>query len=233
VLAKTATHERIMTNPNTPKSVHFWDRSIDMVIATHGESDHIAGLVSVLDHYDVDVILWNGVPASSKIFKEWQEAVRREDAEVLVAEYGMRFVLSDIAFFEILHPPLRSSSSAGQAYAKLSQNDLSLVIRFVYGDDSFLFTGDIERQAEYKIVSEDIYLNSDILKLAHHGSKTSSSELFLEKVNPKMAVISSGRNNPYGHPYESILQRLEKHGIEIRRTDEEGDIVLLSNGNSF
>lgn len=216
----------------------FWDREIDMMIATHADADHLAGLVPVLTHYDTKVIIWNGEDAATKIFQEWEEAVGIEGAEVLIGRCCMRFTLSDSAFFEILYPfdiltgsdPVKMS---GPGSATAGQNNYSLVIRFVYGNDSFLFTGDIERQAEYKIVEQGLVISSDVLKIAHHGSKTSSSELFLEEVRPKIAVISVGRANPYGHPYEAILQRLEKHDIEVRRTDKEGDIVFTSNGNSF
>ena len=227
----------------------FWDREIDIIIATHADADHITGLVPVLAHYDADLIIWNGIEANTEIFKEWKEAVAEEGAEVLIAEYGTRINFSEIAFFEILWPPLRSSSSppssadrrtsegrgAGQAPPEIntSQNDFSIVIRFVYGEDSFLFTGDIERQSEYEVVQKNLNIESDILKIAHHGSKTSSSELFLEKVNPKIAIISVGKNNSYGHPYQAVLGRLEKYGIFIRRTDNEGDIIVSSNGDSL
>lgn len=209
----------------------FWDRSIDVVIATHGELDHIGGLVSVLEHYEVETIIWNGIEADTKTFQKFREAMESEGSEVLIGKCCMRFTLSDIAFFEILHPT--ASTGTVPVDARSSQNDFSIVIRFVYGDDSFLFTGDIERRAEYEVVSQNLHLESDVLKIAHHGSKTSSSEVFLEGVNPQVAVISSGRSNPYGHPHEAILQRLEDYGIHIRRTDLEGDILVLSNGNSF
>ena len=209
----------------------FWDRSIDLVIATHADADHITGLVPVLEHYDVEAVIWNGVEADTKVFEAWNEAVALEQADVTVGRCCMRFTLSDIAFFEILHPT--ASTGTVPVDARSSQNDFSIVIRFVYGDDSFLFTGDIERRAEYEVVSQNLHLESDVLKIAHHGSKTSSSEVFLEGVNPQVAVISSGRSNPYGHPHEAILQRLEDYGIHIRRTDLEGDILVLSNGNSF
>ncbi len=212
----------------------FWDRDIDMVIATHADADHITGLVPVLAHYDVDLIIWNGIEANTEIFKEWKEAVSGEGAEVLVGEYGTRINLSEIAFFEILWPLLRQDF-AGQALPEtnMSQNDYSVVVRFVYGEDSFLFTGDIERQSEYEIVQQTLNIESDILKIAHHGSKTSSSELFLEKVRPKIAVISVAKNNSYGHPYGAVLERLEKFGISIMRTDSQGDIVVSSNGYSL
>lgn len=211
--------------------MQFWDRSIDMVIATHGESDHIGGLGAVLGYYDVSTIIWNGIESETKTFMEWKEAVDREGATVLVGEYGMRFKLSDSVFFEILHPKVLSEMELASASA--SQNNFSLVIRLAYDEDTFLFTGDIERQAEYRIIEQNPRIDSDVLKVAHHGSKTSSSELFLEKVNPKIAVISSGINNTYGHPHKAILQRLTKYGIKIRRTDMEENILLISNGNSF
>lgn len=209
----------------------FWDRTIDIVIATHADADHIGGLASVFAHYDVETIIWNGIESETKIFKEWKEAVSTEGSEVLVGEYGMRIGFSDILFFEILYPD--RESKAGTVPALTSQNNSSIVIRFVYGNDTFLFTGDIERQGEYAVAGQNINLESDVLKIAHHGSKTSSSELFLEMVDPKVAVISAGRNNSYGHPHKGILQRLEKYGIDIRRTDLEGDVLILSNGNSF
>lgn len=209
----------------------FWDRSIDMVIATHADADHITGLVPVLEHYDVDAVIWNGIEAGTKIFEVWNKAIADEQTDVIVGKCCMRFTLSDVAFFEILYPTI--STGTVPVDMRGSQNDSSLVIRFVYGDDSFLFTGDIERQGEYEILRQNLRVESDVLKVAHHGSKTSSSELFVEKVNPKVAVISAGRSNSYGHPHEAILQRFRKYDIEVRRTDEGGDILILSNGNSF
>jgi competence protein ComEC len=209
----------------------FWDRSIDIVIATHGELDHIGGLASVFEHYDVETIVWNGIEAKTETFQEFNTAMNAENANIIVGKCCMRFMFSDAAFFEILYPAI--STRTAPIDTRSSQNDFSLVIRLVYGDDSFLFTGDVERRAEYEVASENLYLESDVLKVAHHGSKTSSAEFFLERVNPKVAIISAGRGNSYGHPYEGILQRLAKYDIEVRRTDEEGDILLLSNGDSF
>jgi competence protein ComEC len=209
------------------KVMPFHDREIDMIVATHADADHLTGLVRVLTHYDADVIVWNGQDAKTKIFEEWKGALDTENAEILVGRCCMRFTLSDMAFFEILYPLSTTQ------LPKETQNNYSLVIRFVYGNDSFLFTGDIERQAEYEIAQQNFHLTSDVLKVPHHGSKTSSSELFLEEVSPKIAVISVGRSNPYGHPYDAILQRLDAYGIKIRRTDQEGDIKFISNGNSF
>jgi len=209
------------------KVMPFHDREIDMVVATHADADHLTGLVRVLTHYDVKLIIWNGQDAKTKIFTEWKDALDAENAEIIVGRCCMRFTLSDMAFFEILYPLNTPGPDPG------GQNNYSLVIRFVYGNDSFLFTGDIERQVEYEIAQQNFHLESDVLKVPHHGSKTSSSELFLEEVSPKVAVISVSRNNPYGHPYDAILQRLEKYDIKIRRTDTEGDIEFISNGNSF
>ena len=207
----------------------FWDRSIDIMIATHADADHITGLVPALEHYEIGTVIWNGVPAETEIFEKWNEAVLSEGAEVLAGEYGMRIWMSKVSFLEILHP----SKLTGSDPVSFEQNDLSVVFRLVYGDDTFLFTGDIERVVEQLIVSSDNAIGSKILKIPHHGSKTSSSELFLIEVNPKTVIISACRDNSYGHPHDAVLQRFEKYGIEIRRTDMEGDILLRSNGKSF
>lgn len=197
----------------------FWDRSIDIMVATHADADHLTGLVPVLAHYNVGAIIWNGLAAQTKTFQEFKEAMDSEGAEVLVGRCCMRFIVSDVAFFEVLYP--FTGGSDPPLFRR--QNNYSLVIRFVYGKDSFLFTGDIERQVEYQIVQQKFNLKSDVLKIPHHGSKTSSSELFLAAVQPKVAVISVGGRNTYGHPHEAVLQRLEDYDIEVRRTDE-GDI---------
>ncbi len=204
------------------KVMPFWDREIDIMIATHADADHLAGLVPALAHYEFGTIIWNGIAAETKIFKEWQEAVDSEGAEVVVGRCCMRFTLSNQAFFEILYP-LNLTRNGG--VTNDTQNNLSLVIRFAYGNASFLLTGDIERQVEREIVQQNFNLQSNVLKIPHHGSKTSSSELFLEAVRPQVAIISAGRNNSYGHPHPAILQRLKNYDIDIRRTDLEGDII--------
>lgn len=211
------------------QAMPFWDRSIDIVISTHADLDHSAGLVSVLSHYKVDTIIWNGIEAATKVFTDLKQAMENTGANVFVGGYGMRVKLSDVAYFEILNPVRKTAP----AKTLNGQNHYSLVLRLVYGDDTFLFTGDIEREDEYRMIESNTRLASEVLKVPHHGSKTSSSELFLEEVNPKVAVISVGRNNPYGHPHEAILQRFKKYGIKVRRTDEEGDVTVWSNGNSF
>jgi competence protein ComEC len=206
----------------------FWDRSIDVMIATHGDADHIAGLVPVLKHYKISTIIWNGIEADSTLFEEWKDAVEKEDAQVMIGSLGTRITFSDYAFMEIIHP-----SQQNKGLESADQNELSIVARLVYGNDSFLFTGDVERQTEYSIYSKRLYVESDILKIAHHGSKTSTSQLFIEKVHPQIAVISSGRKNSYGHPHASVLDTLARYNIEVQRTDKQGDILLLSDGDSF
>lgn len=212
------------------EAMSFFDKEIDIVIATHNEADHIGGLPAALAHYKVGTIIWNGVKAETKIFEEFKNAMDSEGSEIITGRCCARFSLSSGAFFEILHP---FNSGDGPSSKSAKQNNQSLVIRLVYGNDSFLFTGDIERGAEYEIVKQNFNLQSDVLKIPHHGSKTSSSELFLEEVRPKVAVIFAGRNNPYGHPHEAVLDRLAKYAIKVIGTYEKGDILLVSNGDSF
>ncbi len=207
----------------------FWDRSIDIIVSTHADLDHSAGLVSVLGHYEVDTIIWNGIEATTKVFQDLKEAMESEGAKVIVGGQGTKVRISDVAYFEILNPVRETAP----AETRNGQNHYSLVLRLVYGNDTFLFTGDIEREDEYRMIESGARLASEVLKIPHHGSKTSSSELFLKKVHPAIAVISAGRSNPYGHPHGAILQRLEEYGIKVRRTDLDGDVLIVSNGNSF
>ena len=112
-------------------------------------------------------------------------------------------------------------------------NNTSIVSRLVFGNNSFLFTGDIEKEVEERLAEQNIFLDSDILKVAHHGSFTSSSENFIERVSPEIAVISAGKKNQYGHPHREVLERLEKFGIKILRTDQMGNIRIFSNDKEY
>ena len=109
-------------------------------------------------------------------------------------------------------------------------NDTSVVDRLVFSSNSFLFTGDITQTAEKEIINKNIDVNSDVLKIAHHGSKTSTVEEFLKEVSPEIAVISVGKGNSYGHPTQEVLENLNKYGIKVLRTDEMGDIKIISDG---
>jgi len=209
----------------------FWDRTIDLIILTHPESDHLTGLIEVLKRYKVENILWTGIIKDTNEYQEWEKLVENEDAEIKIAQAGQRINLSTYEtdkYIEVLYP---FESLAGQEFK--DSNNSSIVAKLVFGKNSFLFTGDTYKSVEKELIEKGININSDVLKVAHHGSKTSTSQDFVREVFPQIAVISAGRNNSYGHPHQETLDTLAKYDITIFRTDLQGDIEIISDGKNY
>ena len=207
----------------------FWDKEIDLVILTHPESDHMQGLLDVLQSYKADYILWSGVKKTAPEYDEWINVLEKQKkmgAKIIIAEAGQEIKAGNV-LIDTLYP---FSSMEGYKLTT-SANDTCVVSRLIYGKDSFLFTGDIDSKAEKELVNSKESILSDVLKVAHHGSKYSTSDIFLSAVSPKIAVISVGAKNKFGHPTPEVLQRLEKFGIKVFRTDKDGDVKFVSNGN--
>lgn len=205
------------------------DRTIDLVILTHPEKDHMQGLIEVLQGYRVSYILWTGVVRDTPEYQKWTAALTEEQeqgAKIMTVKSGQTIKAGKVKI-DILNP---FENLAGKELE--DSNDSSIVSRLVFKENSFLFTGDISSQAEKDIVSREVNLQSEVLKVPHHGSKYSTSELFLEKIKPEIAVISVGKNS-YGHPTPETLQRLENFGIKVLRTDTNGDIKLISDGSKI
>jgi len=204
----------------------FYDKTIDLIILTHPEHDHMRGLLDVLERYEVENILWTGVIRDSNEWKEWMRLLDEEGAQIKIAEKGQRIMLSESVFIDILYPFENLNNK------EIKQtNDTSIVAYLSFNNTSFLFTGDISKKIEAKLIEQGS-LDSRVLKIAHHGSKTSSSQEFLESVSPEIAVIQVGKNS-YGHPYEEVLSRLKESDIDILRTDEKGDIKIASDGDNY
>jgi len=180
-----------------------------------------------LKRYKVKNILWTGVIKDTAEYQEWISLIEKEGANIIIAEAGQRIDLSENICLSILYP---FETLEGQEIKKV--NNTSIIARLVFNNISFLLTGDIEKSVERKLVNKSIDLDSDILKVAHHGSKTSSSLEFLEIVSPEIAVISVGEN-PWGHPNQEVLENLQQFNIEILITKELGDIKIISDGNDF
>jgi competence protein ComEC len=209
------------------KAVPFWDRTLDLIILTHPEADHMAGLIEVLKRYKVENILWNGVVRDTAEYLEWKNLAENEGANIFIAKRGEKITLGKTVL-DVLSP---QEFLDGQNFK--DSNDTSIVVRIVFGGNSFLFTGDVTNKGEEAILQKGDNLASDILKVAHHGSKTSSLEDFIKEISPKIAVISAGKDNKYGLPAPEILDELEKYAINILRTDEKGDIVIFSDGKNL
>lgn len=209
------------------QAIPFWDTSIDMVVLSHPAEDHMAGLLDIFKKYRVQAIVWTGVEKDTEIFQKWEKALAEEVKEgaVVILSSGSEHMLLEKGpcpqYIDILSP---LESMAGKLVE--DDNDTSLVVRFHSCGHSALLTGDLTQKGERVLLGQNIFLDSDILKVGHHGSRTSSSPEFIEAVSPVVAVISSGKGNQYGHPAKETLATLVKYGIEIRRTDEEGDIVF-------
>ncbi len=207
------------------KVMPFYDRSIDLVIETHPDSDHIGGLVDVLKRYSVGLVMESGVESDSAEYQELTKILEQKNIKTILAYEGMRINLSEDVYLSILFPITDVSN--------WDPNDASIVAKLVYGDTSFLLTGDSPQKIEKYLASVDPEgLDVDVLKVGHHGSKTSSSEIFIGYTSPEYAVISVGKDNRYGHPHQEVLDILNKFGVQILRTDEMGTITFKSDGEN-
>lgn len=203
--------------------VPLFDTSIDMVIATHPDTDHIGGLSGVLEHYAIGTVLLTENEGESSAAEAFAEAVQLEDAAVVHARRGMRFLLGASTSMQVLFPETDASD--------MESNTSSIVVKVEYGDTSFLFTGDAPKNIEeYLVLVEGEHLQSDVLKVGHHGSRTSTSDLFLDEVAPAYAIISASAENSYGHPHVEVTDALFNAGVHTFSTAEEGTITLVSDG---
>jgi competence protein ComEC len=209
------------------ESLPFWDRTIDLLVLTHPDSDHVTGLIHVLNNYKVENILWTGVVKEDAVFEKWQELIEKENARIFIAEAGQK-IIAPGTDAEILFP---FESLEGKPVK--DANNLSAILKLDFGEISFLFTGDVYESTERKLVEKGIDIGSDILKVGHHGSKTSTCEEFVREVLPEVAVISAGKDNNYGHPHKETLDTLAKYDITIFRTDLQGDIKIISDGKNY
>jgi len=208
------------------KVMPFYDRSIDVVIATHADQDHVGGLPNVLKNYKVNIFMEPGLSGPSSSYEELEKMVGNNKSNIkkILARRGMVVDLGDGAILQILFPVIDSPGT--------NTNMSSIVAKLVYGENEFMLTGDSPIAIEDYLVSLG-GLQSDVLKAGHHGSKTSSSDEFVRAVAPQHTVISAGKNNRYTHPHQEVLDILNNFGIKILRTDELGIIVFKSDGTNL
>src|SRR3989338_4496972 len=208
------------------KVMPFYDHDIDMVVATHPHADHIAGLISVLERYEVKNILQAKEYYNSPVVLTWQDAVQGEGANEIEAITGKTIELGNDVVLKIIYP---RQSLEGQTVKNPNNN--SVVMMLDYKDTEILLVGDIESKVEKELLGDEI--DADILKVGHHGSKTSTTVGFLEKISPQVAFIGVGSKNKFGHPSSEVTQRLENLGIKYYRTDLDGHTEVVSDGQSF
>lgn len=197
--------------------------SLKYAVGTHPHSDHIGGMDTVMEEIPAQTFICPEIDYDTKTFNDVLDVVDKNDTEIIYAQRGNSYSLGD-ATFTILSPDKRG------VYSNL--NDYSVVIKAEYGSTSFLFTGDAESIVEDEMIRNGCKLKSDVLKVGHHGSTSSTTDDFLKNVNPDYAVISCGIGNKYGHPHKETVDKLNSFGVTVHRTDREGTIVAQSDGNS-
>ncbi|MBR3818547.1 MAG: MBL fold metallo-hydrolase [Clostridia bacterium] len=200
---------------------------LDYIIATHQHSDHIGGIPEVLEEFEADNIimprLTKAQTPTNSTYTAFLKALQKTDAKIISAKPGLKYTLGE-AEFEILGPVTNDCEDI---------NSMSAVTKITYGENSFLVTGDAERDEELEIIDNGSNLDCDVLRAGHHGSSTSSCKDFLDAVSPDFCIISCGENNDYGHPHDKVINRLEKYTDEIYRTDICGSIVMTSDGENI
>ncbi len=207
------------------KVMPFYDRSIDLVLMTHPDADHANGLVDVLGRYKVGAFVDSGVTPEKPVHKEIENLVAEKGIADLNLIKGYRINLGEGAYVDIVSPPVAGDS--------VDSNNGSVVGHLVYGNNSFLLTGDMEQKMEKYLVATGADIKSDVLKVGHHGSRTSTAPEFLGSVAPKYAVISVGKNNKYGHPHRETISTLNQFGVSTLQTDQLGTIIFESDGQNI
>lgn len=204
----------------------FYDRDLDLIIATHPDADHIGGLPLVLENYQATGFLEPEVNCATAICTELEKEIQENSVREIKAVRGERVLLGGGAELEILAP---EGSVTGK-----DTNQASVVAKLTYGATTFLLTGDAPQNVERKLMTRDGGdLDVDVLKVGHHGSDTSSSPDFLAVTSPQLAVISVGAKNRYGHPKEKVLAELVDIQAQIWRTDEQGRLKVVSDGEKI
>ncbi|KKU10467.1 MAG: internalization-related competence protein ComEC/Rec2 protein [Candidatus Woesebacteria bacterium GW2011_GWB1_45_5] len=206
------------------RHVPFWDREIELVVLTHPEKDHYGGLIEVFRRYKIDNFLYNKIDIGSQGYKVLEKEMGSRAVNPITPDTG-KVVKVGLMSLDILHPSRDLESK--------QTNDYSIVYKLSYGNFEALFAGDIEQRISDRLAGERQIGQVEYIKIPHHGSKNGVTDNLLKVLMPKIAVISAGKNNSYGHPHKEILEMLGKYGVKIFRTDEAGDIEIITDGEKY
>lgn len=228
ILATTPAGQHILIDggPNTDlledlgERLPFFDRTIELLILSHPDADHITALPEVLQRYRVKNILLTGAAHGSGRYEALLAAIEAQGSRVLLADSTQDIELDSGVMLDVLWPQTDLLGREVEA-----ANNESVVAKLIYGPHEILLTGDIEKETELALLQSGADLRSTVLKVAHHGSRTSSSTGFLLAVQPQLGLISSGRDNQFGHPHPEIIERYRQLGIETQNTQQSGRLT--------
>lgn len=196
---------------------------LDIIIGTHPDADHIGGLDKVIDHLDIGKVYLPKASSNTKTYESLLTSIKQKGLKVTTAKAGVKLDWDPDVQVEML-APVKSYKD---------NNNNSAVVRLTHGANAILLTGDAESESEQDMIASKAELSADLMLVGHHGSNSSTTAAFLNKVKPKAAVIQVGKGNKYGHPKEKVLQRLEKQGVKVYRNDEQGTIAAISDGKQI
>jgi len=239
ILIQTPNHQNILVdggpdpqkiNLELSKKLPFWNRTIDLMVSTQPQADHVTGLVEVLQRYEVKRVFEPGVSYNSSIYHEWLKLVENKEIRHEIARAGQEIDLGNGIKMEVLNPQARLFEGTTS-----DVDNNGMVLRLNWGEVSFLFTADIRQEAEFELIKQRANLKSAVLKIAHHGSKTSTMPQFLVVVDPELAVVSVGADNKFGHPSPEVVERLVASLGEnkLYRTDKDGTIEFITDGEKL
>lgn len=195
---------------------------IDYMISSHYDSDHVSGLIGCLYAFDVKNVICSDYVHDSSTYQSFIEAVEAEGVTAQHPAVGTEYTFGDAKITILAPEEIGNDSNANSVAIKLS-----------YGENDFIFTGDADYKSEKRMIASGVDLDCDVLSLGHHGSSSSNSSVFLEATTPEYAVISCGANNSYGHPHEEVVELLEAMEIDVFRSDKQGTVIAVSDGNTI
>jgi beta-lactamase superfamily II metal-dependent hydrolase len=210
-----------------PKLREWGADRLDVMVATHPDADHIGGLPFVLENFEVGSVALTGQVHTTQVYERFLTDIRDLQVSAIPVRTGTIIPFDSAVSVEVLGPDDRFVQVQGD------NNNASIVIRLTYGQASFMLTGDAEDAEETAILAGGADLRSAVLKVGHHGSRSSTGEAFLSAVEPQIGVISAGEDNRYGHPHQDVLDRLSQHGVTIYRTDLSGTITITTDGSTI
>jgi competence protein ComEC len=210
------------------KIIPWWNKKIDLIIITHPHDDHITGLIPIIKKYQINKIIYTGINYSSNTYNELLQLIDSHNIPLEISSFNKDINLGIKCNLKIIYPIDNMNKKTVDDI-----NDSSIISHLNCKNKTFIFMGDAGINPEEEIMNLGIDLKSDVIKISHHGSITATSQKFLEKVNPKIAIIMVGKDNSFDHPNLRIIKRLERENIKIFRTDKYGTIKIISDGNKL